>query len=97
MDKKEFEQKVKELNLKKVRHRLIFKNGYDNNTDYYVTAKQLNIYGCKKDHGEYAIFFKDSERGITTELGRFKNANDAYDKLYETIVLWEKEHKRETK
>ena len=96
MDKKEFEKRAKELNFKKV-HKGIFKLRNPDEGDYYIGRNILNIYGCKKNLGEYVIFFKDSERGITTELGRYKTEEEAYEKLLETMTDWEKEHNKDKK
>ncbi len=87
MNKKEFESRIEKLNVKKVKEKGI-KSLFDNNRDYYI-KNELNIYGIYKKDKDFVIFFKDSERGIITELGRFEAEEDAYEELYNTINSWE--------
>ena len=89
MKKKEFESKMKKLHYKRVHN----KGEESDFCDYYVNPKELNIYGINKDKDVFVAFYKDSERGIVTEIGRFKNDEDAYGKLMETVDSWE-EHKK---
>lgn len=91
MEKRDFENKLNELNFKKV-HRGILKLRNLCEGEYYIGNNQLNIYGCRKNKNKYIIFFKDSERGITTELGQFDTESEAYDKLFEVMNTWEEEH-----
>jgi len=94
MDKNEFEMRIEKLNVKKVKEKGL-KGLIDKNRAYYI-KNELNIYGIYKKEKEFVIFFKDSERGIITELGRFSTEEEAYEELYKTINSWE-DNKKEGK
>ena len=83
MKKSEFERKIKELKLEKV---YCEGKSVEETKEFYETSS--GIYGCYKDGDKYIIFFKDSERGIIKELGAYKTEDEAYEKLFETINLW---------
>lgn len=92
MKKVEFEKKIKELNVK----RIYFNNRpyeYEFSRNFYDDDKE-NIYGCYYNGHEYIIFFKDIERGVTSEIDRFRTEDEAYDSLYERIVKWLKKREQ---
>ena len=93
MEKKDFESMMKKLKYKRI-HNKMEKKDY---CDYYVNSKELNIYGINKEKDKYVVFYKDSERGIVTEIGKFDNDNDAYEKLKETVHIWEEKKKTTAK
>ena len=93
MKKSEFEEKIKELNLEKIYHdgRLISYS--DEESSYYMDNLREEIYGCHVKGKIYIIFFTDLERGMITELGRFHSEDEAYQKLFNTLIEWKKETK----
>lgn len=86
MKKSEFEKKIKELDVEKV-----YPQGRKDEhiREFYKDSRE-NIYGCYYNDVEYIIFYKDIERGMIKEFGRFKTEDEAYDKLFEKIVKWVK-------
>lgn len=86
MNKKEFEKKIKELNLEKIYYQTR-KNEYSKEIVYEESNKH-NLYGCYLDGDSYVIFFKDAERGLIKELGYYKTEEEAYDELFRIISLW---------
>lgn len=93
MDKSEFESRMKKLKYKRI-HNKLEKKDY---CDYYVNSKELNIYGINKEDGKFIAFYKDSERGIVTEIGKYDNDTDAYNNLIEVVEKWESAKKESSK
>ena len=89
MEKKEFEKRMKKLKYKRIHNKLQKKNY----CDYYVNSKELNIYGINKEDGKFIAFYKDSERGIVTEIGRYDDDIDAYNELITVVEKWENQKK----
>ena len=87
MEKKEFEKRMKEIKYKRIHNKLQKKNY----CDYYVNSKELNIYGIQKEDGKFIAFYKDSERGIVTEIGRYDDDIDAYNGLINVVEKWEEQ------
>lgn len=86
MKKREFEKKIKEMNLDK----LYYQDRKPEFTKGIYEDNKNCIYGCYLDGEKYVVFFKDTERAIIKELGSFKSEDEAYDKLFEIINLWAK-------
>lgn len=83
MKKLDFEEKIKKLGLEKVLNTIKLPQYITKSKNIYMDKEALHIYACYKNkNNEYAIFFKDIERAITTELGSFKTEEDAYEKLF---------------
>ena len=93
MKKSEFEEKIKEFNLEKIYHdgRLISYS--DEESSYYMDHLREEIYGCNVLNKVYIAFFTDLERGMIIELGRFRSEDDAYEKLFNTLLECKKETK----
>ena len=89
MNKNEFEEKIKTLNIKRVKNKSLIKSFLERNREYYINKNELNIYGMYNKDNEFIIFFKDIERAVITELGRFKTEDEAFDSLYSTMISWE--------
>lgn len=91
MKKREFEKKIKDMNLDKLyyqdRKPEISKGIYEDN-------EKNCIYGCYFDGEKYVAFFKDTERSIIREIGNFTSEDEAYDKLFEAIKLWSKKYNK---
>lgn len=89
MDKKEFEEKMIQYNIKKIPCKGLIKSIIERHREYYTKKNEENtIYGIQKKDKSFIIFFKDIERGITTELGSFSSEEEAYDGLLNTINSW---------
>ena len=80
---------MKKLKYKRIHNKLQKKNY----CDYYVNSKELNIYGINKEDGKFIAFYKDSERGIVTEIGRYDDDIDAYNELITVVEKWENQKK----
>ena len=92
MNKIEFEEKIKEHNIKKISSKGLIRSFLERNFEYYTKQNEENIiYGIQRKEKKYHIFFKDTERGITTDLGQFLTEEEAYDSLFSTIKSWEQE------
>lgn len=91
MKRREFENKVKELNLEKIyyRGRIV----QDPTKGFFEDSDENGTYGCYLDGEKYVIFFKDTERAIIKIIGTYETEDEAYDKLFETISLWSKNNK----
>lgn len=91
MKKREFEKKIKDMNLDKLYYQDIkpeFSKGI------YEDNDKNCIYGCYFDGEKYVVFFKDTERSIIREIGNFTSEDEAYDKLFEVIKLWSKNYNK---
>ncbi len=86
MNKKEFEKKIKELNLERIynRGRMI----QDSTKRFFENSDENGIYGCYQDKEKYVVFFKDGERAIIKVIGSYETEDEAYDKLFQVISLW---------
>lgn len=91
MKKREFEKRIKELNLERIyyRGRMV----QDPSKSFFEDSDENGIYGCYLDGEKYVIFFKDTERAIIKVIGTYDTEDEAYDKLLETISLWAKNNK----
>lgn len=86
MKKKEFEKKVKELNLDRIYYR--GRMTQDPSKGFFEDSDENGIYGCYQEGEKYVVFFKDTERAIIKVIGNYETEDEAYDKLFETISLW---------
>ena len=94
MTKLEFENKVKKINIQKVRQDDEFFKLFGKSREIFIDNKNNNdIYGCFFEEKEkmYIIFFIDAERGIARDLGEFKTESEAYEQLFFYIDKWKKE------
>lgn len=91
MKKREFEKKIKDMNLDKLYYQ-------DRKPEFskgiYEDNDKNCIYGCYFDGEKYVVFFKDTERSIIREIGNFTSEDEAYDKLFEVIKLWSKKYNK---
>lgn len=91
MKKREFEKKIKDMNLDKLYYQ-------DRKPEFskgiYEDNDKNCIYGCYFDGEKYVVFFKDTERSIIREIGNFTSEDEAYDKLFEVIKLWSKNYNK---
>lgn len=85
MTKTDFEKKIKKFGLAKI-HTLNLVDAITKTT-YYSDEKRENYYGCyyKSKDKKYIVFFKDPERGITSEFGDYETEEDAYDGLLKIL------------
>ncbi len=92
MNKKEFEQKVKKLNLDRIyyRGRIV----QDPVKGFFEDSDENGIYGCYQEDEKYIVFFKDAERAIIKVIGSYETEDEAYDKLFETISLWKEKNNK---
>ena len=86
MNKKEFEEKIEALDIKKIPCKGFLKCFLERHHEYYTKKNEMNIiYGIQKKDKGFIIFFKDIERGITTDIGQYQTEEEAYDNLLITI------------
>ena len=76
MTRKEFEQRVKDENLKM--------RAFDIELDHYYDGYP-HYMGCVKNKGKWVIYETDEKSGRAYIYNEFDNESDAFDKFYKSI------------
>lgn len=82
MTKKEFQNKVKTMNYVPKKD----STEYNKRFEYYLERDKFHILACyRNDDNQYVVFFKDLEREISKEIGKYITAEEAYDAMWEYL------------
>lgn len=82
MTKNEFENKIKNKNYSKKS----YKESFFHKVEYYVDYERFHIVACyRNQEKKYVVYFKDFERNVVKELGKYDTEQEAYDGMWNFI------------
>ncbi len=98
MKKDEFEKRIKTEGLLEVFDediRKIYISPEKVVRDGEWISNETNVYGCYKGPQSYVIFMTDAERGISYWGRSYDSEDDAYNALYDYLILLDKIYKED--
>ena len=82
MTKKEFESKIKNKNY----NRETYNKGLFKKIEYYVDHERFHIIACYcNEEKKYVVYFKDFERNVVKEIGKYDTDQEAYDVMWDFV------------